>query len=562
VAFARPRLREGTVINAIAASWGSPAEGGLRAAARLRCLIASLLLCVAAFVCIGAAGPAAASARVRQLDIPKPALGRGGSAGAYHWACPRGACLAIIVPAPKKVAGGYVLPGSSRILDGSGERNGLDPQDLQSAYDIPGTIESPQTIAVVDAFGYPDAESDLATYRERYGLPPCTSADGCFEKVNQKGVQGDYPREEEGWDVEAALDEDMASAACPQCHILLVEGNGEMPAELGAAVDTAARLGATEISNSYGYPEALTEICGRSECAQYEKDYEHPGVLITASSGDAGYADTYFELGLKTTNFPGSSPNVVAIGGTALFKERDAPRGWFEEVWNEPAISGGTGSGCTSKPKPKWQTDRGCSKRTDDDIAAVAAVVTPVSIRVDSAWTLVGGTSVASPLVAGIEAHASAYSRSLGASAFYEEPGSLNDVTEGFNWNADGEAGTSECAPEEYLCNAEVGYDGPTGMGTPHGVPALNGAPTVEKVTPRRGPLKGGTKVEILGSDLDGATEVDFGTKPATSFSVVSPTSISAVTPAGSKAGSVVVSVVTKGGKSSSSRGDRFSYAR
>src|ERR1700677_1494366 len=311
--------------------------------------------------------------------LAKPALRSSKGVTGLRWACPTGACEAIVVPPPVKVAGGYALPGSDRILEGSGERKGLDPQDLQSAYKIPSTVGSPQTIALIDAYGYPDAESDLATYRERYGLPPCTTANGCFKKVNQNGVEGSYPREEEGWDTEAALDEDMASAACPQCHILMVEGRGELPAQLGAAVNTAVRLGANEISNSYGYPEKDVALCGASECAQYDSDYDHPGVLIAASAGDSGYNDVYFELGYGTTNFPAASPNVLAVGGTALFKVAGSSRGWFEEAWGEFAISAGTGSGCSSQAKPAWQTDSGCAGRTDNDVSAVAAVVTPVS---------------------------------------------------------------------------------------------------------------------------------------------------------------------------------------
>lgn len=518
----------------------------------LRFALAGALSC-ALIIVLPIASTSAASRRLN-LHRPDHSLAQHG----VKWACPRGACDALVVE-PVKHADEYTLPDSSRILDGSGERRGLDPQDLQSAYDIPSTVESPQTIALIDAYGYPDAESDLATYRERYGLPPCTKADGCFKKVNEKGKESALPAESEEWDVEAALDEDMASAACPQCHILLVEGSGELPAELGASVNTAAKLGATEISNSYGYPEGLEEVCGKSQCSQYEKDYEHPGVLIMAAAGDAGYADTYFELGMLTTDFPASSPAVVAVGGTALFKVASTPRGWSEEVWNEPAISVGTGSGCTTKAKPSWQTDTGCKKRTDNDVAAVAAVVTPVSIRYDGTWTLVGGTSVASPLLAGIEAHASTQSRSLGADAFYREPGSLFDVTEGFNWNAINESGMSECAPHEYLCNAEVGYDGPTGLGTPHGVPALTEPPAVTRISPRRGPLTGGTRVKITGSSLSGATEVDFGSLPA-KFSVNSASSITAESPAASTAGKVAVTVRTPGGKSAESSADEFTY--
>jgi hypothetical protein len=502
------------------------------------------------------ASPAAVSAAPivagGRLHLHKPSLRVAGSMASPRWACREGACGAIVAAQPIKVA------------QGSGERRGLDPQDLQSAYRIPKTLGSPQTIALVDAFGYPDAEADLAKYRERYGLPACTKASGCFKKVNERGEEGAYPPEEEGWDIEAALDEDMASAACPQCHILLVEGTTELPRDLAASVNTAAALGATEVSNSYAYPEQLKELCGAKGCAQYRKDYEHAGVLITAASGDSGYGDAYFELGLSTTNFPASSPSVVAVGGTALFKDESVPRRWFEEVWNESALQAGTGSGCAKfEPKPAWQTEEGCAGRIDDDVAAVAAVVTPVSVRIDGFWNLVGGTSVASPLVAGIEAHATTQERALGSRAFYEDPSSLYDVTQGFNWDAFDESGTSECAPSEYLCNAEVGYDGPTGLGTPDGVPGESGAlaepPVVTKVTPRIGPQAGGTKVRIEGKDLLSATEVRFGSAPAKGFAVLSGTTITAESPAGSP-GAVEVTVTGAGGTSAATAGDQFTY--
>jgi hypothetical protein len=515
----------------------------------LQVLIALALLAISGAALSETAGaePTIAGAK---LLLGKPALKATSSVGSPRWACREGACQAIVMSRPVKVP------------QGSGERRGLDPQDLQSAYRIPQTLSTPQTIALVDALGYPHAEADLAKYRERYGLPACTTANGCFKKVNESGEEGNYPPEEEEWDVEAALDEDMASAACPQCHILLVEGSTELPADLGASVDTAVRLGATEVSNSYAYPEQLKSLCGAKGCAQYGKHYEHPGTLITAASGDSGYGDAYFELGFATTNFPASSPSVVAVGGTALFKEPGTSRGWFEEVWNEPAIAAGTGSGCAKfEPKPSWQIEEGCSERIDNDVSAVAAVVTPVSVRIDGFWDLVGGTSVASPLVAGIEAHASVSERSLGARAFYEDPGSLFDVVEGFNWNPFDAGGTSECAPNEYLCNAEVGYDGPTGVGTPDGVPGEAGSsapPVVVKITPRAGRETGATKVRIVGKGLAGATGVMFGSTVAKSFTVVSSTAIAAVSPAGT--GTVDVTVTGPGGTSATSGADQFTY--
>ncbi len=509
-----------------------------------------------------AATPTGAQALTGKLHLRRRALESRGSTARPRWACPEGACDAIVVPRPVRKASRFVLPQSSRLLEGGGELGGFDPTDLRSAYDIPTSGGASQTIALIDAFGYPAAESDLAAYRETYGLPACTKKNGCFEKVNEKGEAGNYPPTEPGWDGEAALDEDMASAACPECHILLVEGSSEFPEDLGEAVNTAARLGATEISNSYGYPEELREYCGSNGCAKFNKDYSHTGVLVLASAGDAGFEDTYSEEGLQT-NFPAASPGVVAVGGTALYKDADSSRGWREEVWNEPELPAGTGGGCTKfDAKPSWQKDTGCEDRTDNDIAAVAAVETGVSVRIDHHWEVYGGTSVASPLVAGIEAHASSAIRTLGAAAFYENPSSLFDVTEGFSWNPLNRH--SECAPQEYLCNAEVGYDGPTGLGTPDGVIALNEevpAPTVTKIHPKSGPAAGGTTVTITGTGFTGATKVEFGTVEAREPKVESATSMTVESPAGT-AGTVDVTVTTPGGTSPTSSSDHFKYKK
>ncbi len=433
-------------------------------------------------------GTAAAHRRIFRKPLLAPITG---TTLRPHRACPERACEAIILPRPERVRGGYALPGSKVLYDGAGPFGGLDPQELQSAYAIPSTLSAPQTVAVIDYGGYPAAESDLAVYREHFGLPPCAKASGCFHKVNQAGVEAEYPKEEPGWDEEAALDVDMVSATCPQCHIMMVETNEapnesvEETANYAASENTAARLGATEISNSLGIFENDESWCGPAHCTQFAADYDHPGVVTTAAAGDQGYEEVYFDLGYRSIGFPASVPDVIAVGGTALAKSANA-RGWSEKVWNEPPATGGsvtegqgTGSGCASyEPKPSWQTDTGCTHRTDDDVAAVGAGETPVSVY-HAGWGLVGGTSASAPIVAGIEAHASEYVRSLGPQAYYEDPAAMNDITEGFDWNWEGH-GTrpaSECAPNEYLCNAETGYDGPSGMGTPDGVPQL-GAPS------------------------------------------------------------------------------------
>lgn len=416
-----------------------------------------------------AAGPGldatALTATLRHRRKPLPGVSLTPSKTEPHWACPEGPCEAIVEPPAARVGEGahqrFALPAGGPTLEGGGEDGGLDPQDLQSAYDIPTTGGKGQTIALIDAYGFEDAQQDLSTYRARYGLPPCTELHRCFRHVDERGGKArSKPGNPRGWEVESALDLEMASAACPECHILLVDAEGGSYKEYGEAVDTAVRLGATEISNSYGTDE---EYCA-ALCEANAAAYDHPGVLVTASSGDSGYDND--ESGDQSPTYPAVLPWVVAVGGTSLKRAANA-RGWAEEVWWEPKLGAGTGSGCAMiGEKPPWQADTGCARRTTNDVAAVAACETPVSMYVTSegGWLDVCGTSVSSPLVAGIEAHASAYARSLpGADAFYHDPAALFDVTSGRN---------GRCTPpaeDEYLCTAGAGYDGPTGMGTPDG---------------------------------------------------------------------------------------------
>jgi hypothetical protein len=491
---------------------------------------ALITLLLPALCLLAATAPALASATALASGL---AAHRGGPGrvrhafasgpGAARWACPTGRCEAIVLARAHQVADGWrTADAAGPLLQGGGEHGGFDPSDLQSAYHIPTTLSSPQTIALIDAYGYPDAESDLAAYRKRYGLPACTKAEGCFRKVNGSGEEGNYPptEAEAGWGEEAALDADMASAACPQCDILMVETPNEGVEALSQGDATAAALGATEISNSWGEAEAH---CGES-CKLYERDFEQHGVLITAAGGDEGYEGIYTtgrERKPVSPEFPADLPEVVSVGGTALYKDSGVARGWREEVWNQPRYTSnssvGTGSGCSSYlkvPKPSWQAEGGCAYRADNDVAAVASAATPVSVRFDGAWELEGGTSVSAPLLAAIEAHASAYVRSLGPQAFYEDPSSLNEVTEGFNYYP----GASPCAPLEYLCNAESGYDGPTGLGTPEGVPGLPDlAPEVTLATP--GELTA-TSVKLQGSvnpqgSLVSECKFEYGTSKA-----------------------------------------------
>jgi len=319
--------------------------------------------------------------------------------------------------------------------------SGKTPADLRDAYKITATGSSSTIVAVVDAFGYDTAEADLAVYRTQWGLPDCTTANGCFKKLNQKGEQGNYPPQNNGWALESALDLDMASAMCPNCQIWLVEGNTNSFRNLGHAVDTAAALGAHVISNSYGGGEG-------GYAPRFEHYYDHPGVAVTASTGDAGYG----------VQAPADMPDVIAVGGTHLVAD-GSDRGWNETVWT------GAGSGCSKQfAKPEWQKDKKCPGRMLADVSAVADPATGVAVYIQGHWTVVGGTSVSAPLIGGIfGANGGAVDR---ASSLYANSSAFFDVTTGHN-------GTCHAGARAYFCNGEVGYDGPTGLGTPNGSSAF-----------------------------------------------------------------------------------------
>jgi hypothetical protein len=319
--------------------------------------------------------------------------------------------------------------------------SGFGPADLRSAYKI--TANGTTTIAIVDAGGYARAEQDLAVYRAQYGLPACTTANGCFKKVNQNGQTTNLPREDTGWAQESALDLDMASAMCPGCKLVLVEASSATLANLATAVRTAAAMpGVTVISNSYGGSETGS--------ATYESAYNQPGKAVTVSTGDSGYG----------VAFPASSPHVIAVGGTHLVRATNT-RGWSETAWT----SGG--SGCSSVyAKPAFQTDALCTMRMEADVSAVGDPNTGVAVygptnRNTSGWMVFGGTSVSAPLIGGI--YGVTGHTPTGAAGIYANSSQLNDVTSGTNGSCGG----------TYFCTAGAGYDGPTGLGTPNGTGAF-----------------------------------------------------------------------------------------
>lgn len=323
---------------------------------------------------------------------------------------------------------------------------GYGPADLHAAYALPATGPA-GTIAIVDAYDDPAAEVDLAIYRHQFGLPDCTSASGCFRKVDQRGGAA-LPAADGGWAQEISLDLDMASAVCPGCRLLLVEADSSSQANLGAAVGTAVRLGASAVSNSYGGPDASDRTYGRY--------YHHDGVAITASSGDGGYGVSY----------PASSRWVTAVGGTTLTRSKRSARGWSESAWS------GSGSGCSTRNATTWQRSRttSCDGRAVADIAAVAdpatgvAVYDSVAFQNTSGWLTFGGTSAAAPIVAAAFALAgNTGGVHDGSYVWAHHRGGVNDVTTGR---------TGDCGTARW-CAAARGWDGPTGWGTLNGLRAV-----------------------------------------------------------------------------------------
>ena len=323
------------------------------------------------------------------------------------------------------------------------------PRDLQSAYGLTKAAQTGgrgATVAIVDAYGYPTVETDLASYRLRMGLPPCTFASGCLRVVNQDGLPHPLPGLSafDDWRYETALDVDMVSAICPNCNILLVQSNSNSIGDLNAAVNTAVAMHAVAVSNSYG----------GGETGSADASFDHAGVAIVASAGDSG----------ARAEQPCSYATVVCAGGTTLHRASNA-RGWAETAW------GGTGSGCSAHvAKPAWQHDAGCPRRSEADLSAEADPGTPVAVFILGGWVPMGGTSAASPMIAAMFALAGNAATVNAPQWVWEHGGSsaFNDVVQGSN------PGKFHCSPQmRYLCEAGPGYDGPTGWGTPNGLAGL-----------------------------------------------------------------------------------------
>jgi subtilase family serine protease len=328
--------------------------------------------------------------------------------------------------------------------------NGWTPANLQAAYKLPSSTKgSGQIVAIVDAYDNPNITSDLNTYRSQFGLGTAK-----FTKYNQEGQTSNYPQGSTGWGTEEDLDVDMVSAACPNCTIYLIEANTNGTSDLEAAENEAVTLGAHIISNSY--------ICYDSTCGYSESDYDQPGVVYLAASGDGGY---------NLNGPPEWFGSVVSVGGSQL---HTSGSGYTETVWN------GAGGGCsnngsgTGQTKPSWQKDPGCSYRTDSDVSSEAGCAPGVAeydTYGNGGWIEECGTSAASPLNAAVFALAGNPSSVNAGQRFWslkkkKQRRDLHYIKSG----SDGSCGGS------YLCTAgtkQFGrYAGPTGWGSPKGVGA------------------------------------------------------------------------------------------
>ena len=507
----------------------------------------ALAAIVGALGLIGAGGVTAAA------EGPLPASSYGVRAACAEPAPGEAGCLALqLVPetaqararaTPLAIAGNGPLPARSAAAGDYG----LRPQDIHSAYQLPTSVEPQQTIALVDAYNDPTAEADLKAYDEEFALPACTAANGCFKQVNQNGETGKPPfpatsailehareaapetveaeeaEEATGWGLEISLDIEAAHATCQTCRILLVEASSPSFSNLNTAEASAAALGATEISNSWGGPER-----GLSASFESASAFNRPGIVITASAGDDGYLswDAAGSLQRGYAEFPASSPHVVAVGGTRL--SLNAGGSWAgETVWNGDGAGGG---GCSTifEVQP-WQRSVagwaavGCaSKRAVADVAADADPYSGLAVRDTSPecetrweeakvkhvdhWCTIGGTSLASPLIAAVFALAGgADGASYPARTLYlssdASQGALHDVAAGSNGACSTPFQTpsllSSCSAGEEaqsctsrrICLAASGYDGPTGVGTPSGISAFEPGSGTE---PQPEPLEGG----------------------------------------------------------------------
>jgi subtilase family serine protease len=341
----------------------------------------------------------------------------------------------------RPVCPGPAAPGDSRchawvFPNASRSPVGLSPAVMKSAYSFStsNTAGAGMTIGIVDAYDLPTAENDLNVFSQQFGLPSCTTANGCFKKVNQTGGTK-YPRYNSGWGLEIALDIEWVHAIAPGAKILLVEASSNSFSNLLAAEDYASAH-ASYVSNSWGAGEFSGET-------SYDSHFQRSGVSFFVAAGDAGLPAEY----------PSSSPNVISVGGTLLtFNSNGTLQS--ETGWS----SGGGGcsvyeSATTSQSSYGTYSQVNCQgMRATPDVSLDAAPSSGAAVYDSSkymgqtGWYQVGGTSLSSPMWAARSADAG---KVVNSAYVYASSITFRDITSGNNG--------ASCL---------VGYDLCTGLGS------------------------------------------------------------------------------------------------
>jgi subtilase family serine protease len=323
-----------------------------------------------------------------------------------------------------------------------GSPGAFTPAQIKQAYGFPTTAQGEgQVIAIIDAFDDPNIEADLGTFSTQFGLPACTTANGCFTKLFANGTQ---PTGDTGWGEEMSLDVEWAHAIAPQAKILLIETPDDGQS-LFEAVTLAVQQKATVISLSWGGDEFSGET-------DYDSIFQASTVPIVAASGDSG----------EGVHYPAASPFVVSAGGTELTVNANG------SYLSETAWSGSGGGVSAFETEPAFQKSFGIPQATGmrgvPDVAYNASPETGYSVY-DSfgqgGWLVVGGTSASAPQWAALIA----VMKSAKKGNFGNFNGSIYSVGKTASLLHDTTTGTNGTCG--YFCEARAGYDYVTGLGSP-----------------------------------------------------------------------------------------------
>jgi subtilase family serine protease len=361
---------------------------------------------------------------------------------------PTSGVVSMAVPGVSLISFSAISPNG-----GPGQPGGFSPQQISQAYGFNqirfdnGAIQgdgSGQTIAIVDAYNQPNIASDLQTFDSTYGL----AAPHSFAVVNENGGSS-LPAADQSWGLEISLDVEWAHAMAPEANILLVEANSPSYSDLMRAVNFARNQpGVSVVSLSWGSGEWSGES---AYDGYFTTPAGHQGITFVASSGDTG-----------TVEYPSTSPNVLAVGGTQLSTDASG------DYLSESTWSGSGGGISTAESQPSYQqgvVTQTSSYRAVPDVAYNGSSNSPFAIYDTSSyggWLQVYGTSAGAPQWAALIAIAN-QGRALNGQGsldggsqtlptLYQLPQSdFHDITSGSN-------GTYSAGP---------GYDLVTGRGSP-----------------------------------------------------------------------------------------------